>query len=201
MSIHIAVRDLPRALQAALSSVGYGRKDIRVEHRERESIADAGGNGYQGFAIVVNLSTGARETHVGSWGGPNMFAQSARNRVDSDHTMHTIPPDGAVIRGSRGGGKPVYATITVSPACQILALPPAAELTDRQRAILSVVCGIRGGYRREYFERGNVQPSEIDALVTAGLVTRNRAGALSATTAGRNACGNADPPYRNWPAA
>lgn len=196
---YLLVRDLPHALQRALSRVGYGRKDIELSHAESVSIASSGGDGYKAFALVVNLSTGACAEHWGSWGGANMF--NPRNAVDLDTRQHTLPPDGAVIRGSIGGGKPVCASITVSPACKILALPPAAEITPRQLAILSVVCGIKGGYRREYFSRGNVQPGEIDALVSAGLLTRNKAGAVSATTAGRNACGHARPPYRDWPPA
>lgn len=192
MSIHMAVRDLPHTLQAALKGVGYGRKEIRVERRETVSIACMGGDGMRGFAVVVNLSTGDRREHWGSWGGPNMFSSP---RVDCDREEHALPPDGAVIRGSTGGGKPVYATITVHPSCMILALPPATAVTPRQVQILATIAGIRGGYRKEYLERGRVRTDEIDALVTAGMLARNRAGAISVTIAGRNACGNTRMPY------
>lgn len=186
--MHVLVNDLPPALRAALASVDYGRKDVAIEHAETVSIADAGGDGYRAFAIVINLSTGASETHWGSWGGANAF--NPRNAVDLDTREHALPPDGAIVRGCIGGGRPVSARIVLSPACRMIALPAAADLSDREIWILAVHGGIKAGYRRDYLQRASVQPGEIDALVSRGLLSRNRAGAVTITTAGKNARGN-----------
>ena len=72
-ALYVQTRELPPSLQSALQSVGYGRRDIAVYAAETTSVACAGGQGQRGFVLLVNLATGSRESHQGSWGGPNMF--------------------------------------------------------------------------------------------------------------------------------
>jgi hypothetical protein len=72
-------------------------------------------------------------------------------------------------------------------------LPAPAELPNDQRAVLEVICSIKGGqYRRDEFDRAGLgeysaEHPGIVALASAGLVKINRAGAVSVTVAGRNA--------------
>ena len=53
---HVIVRDLPETLQAALKDAGYHKKDIQVIIKESESVFSAGGKGYRGFAVIVNMA-------------------------------------------------------------------------------------------------------------------------------------------------
>jgi hypothetical protein len=47
-----------------------------------------------------------------------------------------------------------------------------------------------GQYRRDELARRAVPAETVDALVSRGLLARNRAGATSITTAGKNAVGD-----------
>jgi len=183
--IAVDVKELPAALQRALASVGYGRKSIDVMPAETASLSGAGGDGYQAFATVVNLETGEYRTEWGSWGGANMF--NPRNAVDNDRKDYPIPENGAVITGHKGGGRPVYATIRVNPAALAPLLPAKAELSERQRVILGTVRGTKGGaYRLEALKEYGVTTEELDTLISGGFMKRNKAGAISMTTAGEN---------------
>jgi len=51
--------------------------------------------------------------------------------------------------------------------------------------------GFTSAYRKELFADNKVTPDEVDALVAKKLVAKNKAGALSLTTAGKNAAGDA----------
>ena len=95
--MYTQVKDLPESIQSALSSLGYGRKDISLEVAESISPRVGGGDGLRGFCCIVNIENGERKTDVGSWGGSNMFQESAVNRVDSDDNNYIIPPNFAVI--------------------------------------------------------------------------------------------------------
>jgi hypothetical protein len=183
--IAVDVKELPPVLQRALASVGYGRKNIDVKPAERASMGGLSGDGYQAFAMIVNLETGEYVTEWGSWGGPNMF--NPQNAVDNDRKDYPIPVNGAVITGLQGGGRPVYATIRVNPAALAPLLPAKAELSERQRVILGIVRGTKGGaYRIEALKEYGVTTAEIDTLVAGGFMKRNKAGAISMTTAGEN---------------
>lgn len=185
--MYATVKDLPAPVIRALESVGYGRKDIRVEASTTVELSGSGGNGYQAFVTLVNLATGAHETRWGSWGGANMFNRD--NPVDNDHGRYELPANGVAVRGSRGGGHPVYATLLVPASMVDRMLPaPGADLTETEREALSIFKGYKGGaYRRDALNRANVTPEIIDGLVSKGLLSRNRAGATAITTDGKNA--------------
>jgi hypothetical protein len=180
------VRDLPTSLQRALSSVGYGRPDIGIRTALEESVACPGGSGYCGFAVIVDMSTGETRKLVGSWGGANMFNQD--NRVDLDTQPHTMLPNVAVITGHIGGDRPTYATITIHPDNTVKMLPAVTELTTEEAYTLTAF-GYIGEYRKRMLARHG---SALDTLVSKGLVKRNKAGACSITTEGRNAKGLAE---------
>ena len=189
MRHHIAVRDLPRPLQTALSDAGYGQRDIAVQAAETVHTGGGGGNGRRGGVVAVNLATGEVSPILwGAWGGCNMFGA---NPVDDGGPL-PIPPNGAIVTLTMGGGHPVLATIHVRPETLTPMLPAGPEVSDRDRWILAVFGGLKSFARPEYLSRGGVQDPEIDSLVSRGLLKRNRAGATQITTAGKNARGNAD---------
>lgn len=187
----LPVKELPESLRSALASVGYGRPDIKIIVSEREQIASAYGDGYRAFAIGVNVSTGERKQHTGSWGGANPFSSTV---VDAQPSID-LPPGMALIMGQEGGGRPVYATITVGPGTLNPALLPAtSDVTERERSILAIFGGIKGGHREGYLRRFKVEPAEIASLIARGYLTRNKAGAMSITTKGKNARGRTQVP-------
>jgi hypothetical protein len=212
-SVHVRVTDLPVTLRDALASLGYARGDVAVTAAETVELSSAGASGRQSFACVINLATGARKTLAGSWGGPNPWSHA--NVIDAINvdTSYTIPPDGAVILGSRG--ESVYATIHVAPATLAPMLPKAPELTEFDQQVLAAFRGLTSAGRKNEFERwesdacygrkpgsmdsyGEYTPARgrafraelsatIDRLVSAGLLKRNAAGSVQITTDGKNA--------------
>lgn len=188
-SIHVIVRDLPASLQAALSGVGYGRTDIEVTMASRTSLdSSASGDGYQGFTVLVNTTTGETHAERGNWGGRNMFEASP---VDTDEKVYTLPVHGAVVKGQRGGGRPVSARVIIHPDSAPKELTSGSnDVSDRERDILSCFVGYTPVYRKEVMARDlEVKPEELDSLVGRGYLKRNRAGATQVTTTGKNAVG------------
>jgi hypothetical protein len=182
-TIHVAVKSLPMALQRALDSVAYGRKDIALNGRETVRISDSGGAGKRCFAIIVNMGTGELKTLWGSWGGPNMFNRD--NAVDLDGRSHAIPPNGAVIRGHIGGT--VDAEVYVRPDALAPMLPAIPTATDEELAALYCYSAIKSGpYRQDELRRRNVTQATVDACVSKGWLKRASNGATSITTEGRN---------------
>ncbi len=189
--IYIQVKTLPAILQMALENAGYHRTDIGVYVSETAHVSSHSGDGMRAFTTFVNLETGAAEQHNGSWGGSNMF--TPHNPVDGDTTPRQLPPDGAVINGHIGGGKPAYASLTVHPSRAARLLPsPVESLSERDRQILGVYASLNSGGRKDYFERHPaMRPTahELAALARAGLIKVSKAGAVTITADGRN---NAD---------
>ena len=187
----VATKDLPATLKDALFALGFNRADIAVTAKETFSAALCANDGCRGFVCLVNLSTGETVSQKGSWGGANPFEAKI---VDRDDARRPLPANFAVILGYEGRGRPTSASITVHPqtiAPGLLAAP-AVELTEQQREALLNVSRYKPSYRAEYFERsglgkyGAENPTVVD-LVAAGLLAVNKAGAISMTTAGKNA--------------
>lgn len=186
---HVPVKDLPPVVHRALREVGYGRRDIEVKAATSVSIQDMGGDGYQAFAIVLNLGTGQYDIYWGSWGGPNINAP--RNQVDLDERSHAIPVNGAVIKGHRGGGGPAYAKMYVHPENMGALLPVAVELSRDEDMALAILAGLKPGYRGEAFMREGIGPYSptaplIQSLAKKGLVKVTGSG-VQITINGRNA--------------
>ena len=190
-SLHIAVRDLPQELQKALTQVGYHGRDIEVIASDTYSMFGAGSKGRKEFTMAVNLKTGKTQLEEGSWGGENPFVH---NPVDSDSQSRKLPPDFAVIKGSRGGG-PTWARILVHPGNLASLLPSGEEdkLPKEELAALAIIDGIKGGnYRRDEFARyselGEYGPNNphIKSLLGKGLVKISSNGGITITTKGKN---------------
>lgn len=186
--VYIKVDALPEQLRRVLRSVSYGRPDIAIETRETYTPARAGGNGYRAFCVIVNIATGETKTHVGSWGGPNPFNESKLNPIDSDHSEHPIPEGVAIVEGSQGGGKPVYASIALHPKNFAPLLPAKAELSERDNYILTAYKRLNSAGRKNEFERRGKGPSntELESLVQRNLLAKAGSG-LKITTEGKNA--------------
>lgn len=185
----VAVKDLPPVLQRALKEVSYGKRDIEIEAKSSVSVQGAGGDGYQEFAVILNLETGESKTLMGSWGGANPF--SPRNQVDLDDRQHAIPMNGAVIKGTRGGGRPVYATIYLNPGNMNTLLAPPVDLTPQEDVALAIIGAIKPAYRGDSFSRKGLGQYVagnplIKSLEAKGLVKTTGAG-IQITTAGKNA--------------
>ncbi len=179
--MYVQVKDLPESLRAALAQVGYGRADIKIETAETASLFSGGYRGCRSFAILVDLATGRSETHMGSWGGSNMF--SPNNSVDNDTKSYILPENGAVITGSEGGDHPTSASICLNPKNVVPWLPAASDVSSEEKAMLAQFRGLKPGYRDT---KG--KESMIDSLVERGYLKRNKAGATQITTLGKNAC-------------
>jgi hypothetical protein len=173
------VSDLPDIIQRELLKFSYNKKDIEILVRETESLSVAGGDGVRGFAIIVDLFNQTTESFIGSWGGSNMFTSSV---VDDNDKLYIIPDNFAVIKGVKGSMS--YATITISSANVIKGLT-GNTLSDTEKKLLSLVKSYTSQARKPYLDK---YPKLVDKLVNEGYLNRNKAGSISITTSGKNAC-------------
>jgi hypothetical protein len=189
--MHIAVKELPEILQRALKSVDYNKKDINVQSRETTSVYCAGGQGRQGFAIIVNMASGDMRRMNGSWGGANMF--NPNNAVDLCNESIALVENMAVITGAIGYPS-TYASIDIAPTNFARLLPSGeqVELSETELKVLAIHRGIKSSYRRDEFRRAGIANVDeiINSLVARGFLSRNKNGAVAITTSGKNACAN-----------
>lgn len=179
-----STRELPSFVQNLLKCHGYHRPDIAVVAADKVSISDAGSAGQRAYAIIINLETKQSETFVGSWGGSNIF--NPTNQVDLNRRLHVIPPNGMVIKGSKGYRS--FASIYVHPSNLAKYLSETASVTEGERAVLNAYQGLKSGpYRREALERVVNHVKVIGELANRGLLKQSKNGATSITTAGKNA--------------
>lgn len=181
--MYVPVKDLPIVVQQALSSVGYGKKDIEVIAAETATFACAGSDGQRAFVIMCSKSE--YKTVQGSWGGSNIF--NPQNIVDNDWSPAAVPLDGIIIKGSSGNH--VFAQIIVHPHNPLLnnKVLPGKVLSDKERSILGVYKGIKASYRKEYLANLQASEAEIEALISAGYLKKDGRG-ISITTEGKNQC-------------
>ena len=185
-ALYVAIDRLPPSVRAALDAVGFGRKDIPVHVHEDFDPRPSSGEGLRGFTAACKLD-GTREHSLvwGSWGGANMFTRTVDDGIEGDSAP--IPPGIAFVTGHVGGGRPVWASLTVRPDGLDPTLLAAPAVSAREATILACFRALKSSARPEYLSRGKVTPAEIDSLVSRGYLSRNRAGATSITTEGRNA--------------
>lgn len=188
--MHVEVKELSEAVRKALDSVSYGARDIEVIPSYSVSGQVAGGAGMRGFVLIINLDTGKFEVVNGSWGGDNILSNSP---VDSSNEDIPIPPNGAVIRGTRGHPR-TFARIYAHPNATGSYLLPEGNatapelLSEVEQQAIYCFAAIKGGeYRRDEMRRRNVTTETVDSLVERGYLKRNRAGSVQITTKGKNA--------------
>jgi len=194
-------KTLPETLQAALHSVGYHKPDIKVRASEQYYPAQGSGAGLRAFVMAVDIATGRTEIHWGSWGGSNAF--NPGNAVDNDTQARPLASGFAIIEGHQGGSHPVAASLVLHPSNLAPLLTEKPSLTARQTYLLNVYAGLTSTGRKNEFERGRYgDPSynesgpklggapstaELAEMISMGLLAQNKAGAVSVTTAGKNA--------------
>lgn len=172
---YVKVKELPESLQSALYSVGYRKADVQVLIKEKESVFCSSGDGYRGFASIVNISTGETKHMQGSWGGANMFNQS--NQVDMNDKDYVLPKDIAIIRGFFGGTAGItHSTVTISPLNVLPALQGAEEVSEEEKHLLAIMRSYKPAYRKPYLDAAK---ETVDSLVERGYIKRASNGALS----------------------
>ncbi len=184
-TISVRTKELPESLKAALREVGYGAQDVAVEVASTVSPLSPGGEGQRGFSAVVELATGRSKVHRGNWGGGSPATQA---QVDVDDRDSPLLPGFAIIKGATGNR--TFATIFLNPENVAKYLPAPVELTSRELGILAQYRSLSSAGRRDEWQRyPESKPTdvEIDALVAKGLLAKNKAGAVSMTTEGKNA--------------
>ena len=186
--MYIQVKTLPEQIQQLLALIGYMKKDILLETQEKVSAFSASSNGCRSFLAIINMFTNEHTIEYGSWGGSNMF--NPENRVDNNVREYVIPPNFVIVKGEEGGGDPTRAKIIIRPDMMIPFLPAKKELNPRLQWIIDVLIGYTSAGRKAQFnEYGKVPPMEQEwvELETLGLIKRDKRGAVSLTTEGKNA--------------
>jgi hypothetical protein len=107
--------------------------------------------------------------------------------------LRELPEGTCLVSGGVFCGKPATITLHFRPENLALLLPSpdATALSAQALSALRILRSIRGGFRLGEFQRaglgryGGDNPAVLE-LVAAGMVTVNKAGSVSITTAGRN---------------
>jgi hypothetical protein len=183
-TIHLNAQEVPAVFRRAFP--GYKGRRWRVRVAESVTLSQTyWSGGSKSTYRLLRLDNGA----------------TAQAPVDSpfdqrgiEGNTYEIPEGFAVVEHSRFCGKDMGLTIHAGPENLRPLLPAPEELSDHLRAALNIIGGIKGGHhRRDEWERrllpGQYGPNHafIVELEAKGLVKVNKAGAVSITTAGRNA--------------
>lgn len=186
----IPLQDLPDPLRAALSAVGYRKRDIRIEQGTTFSPSEASAffEGNRGYLILVNLQTGQRKTFEGSFGGPS---PNTRSIVDDDNTVHAILPGFAVVLGENGGrGNMAHIRMHPDNFAKDMLPENKLDLSDKEKSALNAVTFV-SSYRRDEFLRSGLgiygpENPYVRSLASKGLV-KITGKAVAITTEGKNA--------------
>jgi hypothetical protein len=183
--------EIAQLLAAVPGLRGKRSADIRVlEFRGPQTVNSYWSGGSRAEYVLVNLIT--RET----WSVPTShpyFDRADNGDRCGNLELRELPPDTCLISGGIFCGKPGSIAIHVRPENMTAMLPaPGPELSAQQKSALDVICTIRGGARRDEFDRRSLgaygaDNPHVSALLAAGLAKKNKAGAVSVTTDGRNA--------------
>jgi hypothetical protein len=185
--MYVKTYTLPQHLQDKLRLVGYGKKEINIEPALTVNVMDYGADGHRSFFFPFSLATGCGNAVYGSWGGPNPFQT---RQPDIDNRDHAIPEGCGICRGSEGGTGPTRASIYIHPASFAPLLPAVPSLDARQRSILKQYKELTSAgrkYEYDYNPASKPTPTELDSLVSAGFLSRNKAGSTAITMDGKNA--------------
>lgn len=185
---HVAIKDLPDALQKHLRAMGYGKRDIAVAPAD-DFVPNSGlgGSGRRSMLVLINLATGQSKEFIGSWGGANMFTKTV---ADDDNRHTSIPPNHAVISGS-GTTKLDYARILIHPSNFALMVEgPKEELSDQAQQALNAIVGLKPGARADEFRRWGLGDYNLANPLIVELLQKklleNKGGKIFVTTEGRN---------------
>lgn len=180
MSLYLNINDLPTLVFEALKARGYTRKDIQLKARDKVTMSLGGWDGKRGYCDVIQLDCQSISQNTGSWGGANAF--NPTNRVDLSDEPISIGPKTVVIQGYEGY-KPMATCYCHSDLLNSYG-SMTEEASERECKVLGWFVQYKASYRKPWVD---AEPPElIDGLVSKGWLKRNRAGALSITTQGKN---------------
>lgn len=185
---HVDLKDLPIGVQRHITdTLGLRPKNVRVHVGTEATPADAYGDGHRAhFAIVNNAGeTPARMVHS-SWGGSNPFQTTPLDAMARSDRAYPIPPGHAVVLGS-SQRHVLGVHFHPDDIAKLLPQNDDTQLDDEHVVALHAHGKLKSGpYRKEAMQRGGVKQSHLDHLVATGLLSRNKAGAHTITTKGRN---------------
>lgn len=195
--VYVDVKELPETLQRALKEVDYGKKDIRVQGTDSVTLMNSAGDGARAFYSVVDVASGRTKVEYGNWGGASPFGQK---QVDIDDRKHTIPMNGALIKGISGRGQPVYAVIYVHHDMMPKFLPANEDLSEQEKKALYAISTLTSKGRSNHFQRARLGPYSFDnpfvqSLSKKGLITIAANGGIKVTTEGKNQAAKLSPSY------
>ena len=183
----VLVKELPLPVQKALKSVGYRRRDIEIKSATTFSRQSYANDGMRAYNTFVNLYTGRFETEYGSWGGANIFEEKGPDRDSRERPL----PEGVVHIKGTSGGRGNFAWIYANPKTITPLLPATTDLSEDELKALEAL-RYKASYRADHFRenglgRYNMDNPLIQSLLAKKMLQVNSAGAISITTAGKNA--------------
>ena len=133
---YIDIRELPKCVRDVLKKViGWKRNEIPFELIERISLRRSSTLRYnRGFAILINLDTGAYRIGIGSYGGSN---QSFNTIIDDCDFRFKFPANYVIIKGEHGTNG-VYATLYMRPDNTLALIGSDEDHEDRKYKILKI---------------------------------------------------------------
>jgi hypothetical protein len=145
--------------------------------------------GSRGVYAIVNLETNQ------VWRAPTShphFDRKPTGERCGELEVIELPPNCALVQGGTFCGKPATVTVYLHPDNMVKLLPAPVELDSQHRQALGVICGVKGGYRQDEFQRRGLGEYHAGNVLVAGLAERklikvNKAGAIQATIEGHNA--------------
>lgn len=185
--MHVEIKSLPAHVQNAIAKVKHSGRDIECIECDTVNPEYYGNDGSRGVFGIFD-SSGYGQIHYGSWGGPNMFSSPAVDKFDHDVNL----PDGKfALKGSNGNLNYIKLYANASTLAELFPQKDVdIELTDIEREVLWAHKNLKSSYRKEHYYRHKITAAQLelalDSLVGSGLIKRNKAGATSITTDGRN---------------
>lgn len=186
---HMDLKDLPRGVQNhIIQTLGLRPKNVPVHVSTEVQPYDSYGAGHRAhFAIVHNAGEKPAKMIHSSWGGPNPFQTTALDALNRTERSYPIPPGHAVVLGS-SQNRVSQVHFHPDDIAKLLPASNGLDLADEHLIALQAYKTLKSGpYRKGALQRGGVKPKHIDALVSGGLLSRNKAGAHTITTNGKNA--------------
>jgi hypothetical protein len=181
--IYLDPQDVPDVFRNVFPS--YNGRKWKVQVRESVTMSDtqwAGGSRseYRAVDLLSGESCAQSEGSKGKW-------------FDPQSPTFTLAENQAIVEHSYYCGKDMGLTIYIHPdnARKLLKAPP--KLDDLEGRILTLICSIKGGARKDEWNRVGIGGSyganhpTIRQLEKRGFLKINKRGAVAVTTAGRNA--------------
>ncbi len=183
--MYLDTKSLPPEIRRAVDMAGHTKPNIEVLVQDY-FVPSIPFTGNRAVAVALDMRTGQCSHTQGSWGGSNAF-ESRPLDGGASHGV-ALPPDCVVVSGETGG----YGTffrLFVNPANAARVLPAATDAAPLTETEGHALAGFRlkgGTYRQEHNRAHGVTVDVLDGLAARGLLSKNKAGVFSITTAGKN---------------